>query len=215
MRFCITHRTRYAYSSPVHESFNEVRLRPASDQTQTCLNFTLTIDPPASVIAFLDYYGNTVHDFSVPYQHSHLNIEAVSDVITFDVPSPVNGTDGDCSPMLAGLTNEEVFANDHAEFLIPSTYVALEDETRALGATLAGRPTRDFGLWVPAGGRDLHRREPHLPDRHHNRALHRGGGPGRWFWGLPGLFARAHHPVPSRRAPGPLRERLPGGCIGR
>jgi transglutaminase-like putative cysteine protease len=136
MRFRITHRTRYAYSSPVHESFNEVRLRPASDQNQTCLDFALTIDPPASVIAFLDYYGNTVHDFSVPYQHSHLNIEAVSDVITFDRPDPVNGTDGDRSPMLAGLTDDEAFANDQAEFLIPSTYVALDDDTLHLARNL-------------------------------------------------------------------------------
>lgn len=136
MRFRITHRTRYAYSSPVHESFNEVRLRPASDQNQTCLDFALTIDPPASVIAFLDYYGNTVHDFSVPYQHSHLNIEAVSDVITFDAPSPVNGIDRDRSPMLAGLTSDETFANDQAEFLIPSTYVALDDETLELAQLL-------------------------------------------------------------------------------
>jgi transglutaminase-like putative cysteine protease len=138
MRFRITHRTRYAYSMPVHESFNEVRLRPASDQNQTCLDFTLTIDPPASVIAFLDYHGNTVHDFSVPYQHTHLKIEAVSDVITFETPHPIDGgiAPTDRSPSLAGLTDDEAFANDHAEFLIPSTYVALEDETRELASIL-------------------------------------------------------------------------------
>ncbi len=154
MRFRIIHRTRYAYSAPVHESFNEVRLRPASDRNQTCLDFTLSIDPPASVIAFLDYYGNIVHDFSVPYQHAHLNIEAISDVITFDAPHPIEGSadDDDRSPPLAGLTDEEAFANDQAEFLIPSTYVALEDETRELTRILlASDPgITAFGFLVKA-----------------------------------------------------------------
>ena len=49
MRFRLIHRTSYAYSTAVHESFNEVRLRPASDKNQTCLNFTLTIDPGLDV----------------------------------------------------------------------------------------------------------------------------------------------------------------------
>jgi len=67
MRYRITHRTSYQYTSPVHESFNEVRLRPRSDEQQTCLDFELSIDPPASVISFIDYYGNAVNNFSVPY----------------------------------------------------------------------------------------------------------------------------------------------------
>jgi transglutaminase-like putative cysteine protease len=58
MRYRITHRTVYIYDSPVHESFNEVRLRPVSDANQTCLDFELKVDPPASVISFMDYYGN-------------------------------------------------------------------------------------------------------------------------------------------------------------
>lgn len=63
VRYRITHRTEYTYTAPAHESFNEVRLRPVSDEMQTCLNFNLAIDPPATVIAFQDYYGNAVHDF--------------------------------------------------------------------------------------------------------------------------------------------------------
>jgi len=40
------------------------------------------IQPPATVIAFRDYYGNAVHDFGVPYLHERLVIEATSDVVT-------------------------------------------------------------------------------------------------------------------------------------
>ena len=55
MRYRITHRTAYTYAAPAHESFNEVRLRPVSDESQTCLDFSLAIDPPGTVIAFQDY----------------------------------------------------------------------------------------------------------------------------------------------------------------
>jgi len=140
VRYRITHRTVYTYDSPVHESFNEVRLRPVSDEHQTCLAFELTVDPPASVISFMDYYGNEVHNFSVPYLHDRLEIVATSDVVTFaTVNQPASGpreNEPDRSPPLAGLVNEPAFQNDQAEFLIPSTYVPLEEETAAITRTL-------------------------------------------------------------------------------
>ena len=129
MRFTVAHRTTYTYASPVHESFNEVRLQPVSDDTQTCLAFDLTIDPPATVITFHDYYGNIVHDFGIPYLHDHLEVEATSDVITFadtDVPlaGPRSGMPG-VSPLLAGLvesTRKRLIATQKcAVFGVPST----------------------------------------------------------------------------------------------
>ncbi|MGC4192495.1 MAG: transglutaminase family protein [Thermomicrobiales bacterium] len=136
MRYRIAHRTEYQYTGPVHESFNEIRLRPCSDEQQLCLNFGLEIDPPATVIVFTDYYGNTVHDFSVPYLHSRLTIEATSDVVTFAAEDePLAGPrDGqvDHSPTIASLAVNVGFADDFVEFLAPSTYVALEDESAAI-----------------------------------------------------------------------------------
>jgi transglutaminase-like putative cysteine protease len=140
MRYRITHRTAYTYAAPVHESFNEVRLRPSSDENQTCLDFDLAIDPPATVIVFEDYYGNVVHDFSVPYLHDHLCIEAESDVVTFaDVGQPLAGPrpdEPDRSPPVTGLATDAAFADEHIEFLIPSTYVALGEVSSTLTRTL-------------------------------------------------------------------------------
>ncbi len=140
MRFSLTHRTTYTYARPIHESFNEVRLQPVSDATQTCLAFDLAIDPPATVITFRDYYGNCVHDFGVPYLHDHLTVEATSDVITFaDADVPLSGPRGDqpdISLPLARVTGDPLIADEYAEFLGPSTYIALEtasgDLTRVL-----------------------------------------------------------------------------------
>jgi transglutaminase-like putative cysteine protease len=140
MRFTLTHRTAYAYAGPVHESFNEVRLQPVSGETQTCLAFDLSIDPPATVISFQDYYVNSVHNFSIPYLHDHLTIEATSDVITFaDATTPLAGPprgEADRSPPLAHLAADPLVADEQAEFLSPSTYVALEDASHALARSL-------------------------------------------------------------------------------
>lgn len=140
MRFRITHRTAYTYDASAHESFNEVRLRPVSDTAQTCLEFSLMIDPPATVAAFQDYYGNAVHDFGVPYLHDHLSIEATSDVVTFAaIDEPLVGPgagEPDRSPKLRELVADPVFIDEHAEFLIPSTYVALDPASAELAAAL-------------------------------------------------------------------------------
>ncbi len=146
MRYRITHRTEYAYSAPAHESFNEVRLRPASDATQTCLDFSLAIDPPGAVIAFDDYYGNAVHDFSIPYLHDALCIEATSEVITFaGADEPISGPregEVDASPALASLVADAEFADEHAEFLYPSAYVDLGPTSARLAADLLAADPR-------------------------------------------------------------------------
>lgn len=144
MRYRITHRTAYTYAAPAHESFNEVKLRPVSNEHQTCLSFELTIDPPAPVIAFEDYYGNAVHDFGIPYLHDHLTIEATSDVVTTAMADePLAGPAGgdDRSPRLSLLAGDDLFADEHAEFLTPSQYVALEPASAEVSrALLAANP---------------------------------------------------------------------------
>jgi len=140
MRYRITHRTAYDYASPVHESFNEVRLQPVSDALQTCLDFDLAINLPTTVITYRDYYGNSVHDFGVPYLHNHLTIEATSDVITFaaldeSLTGPRDG-EPDASPRLVTLVADARFADEYAEYLGPSAYVALDPAIEELSRML-------------------------------------------------------------------------------
>ena len=121
MRYRITHRTAYTYPSPAHESFNQVRLQPLSGATQNCVAFELSIDPPATVITYRDYYGNAVHDFGIPYLHDHLTIEATSDVITFAAADePLAGPrpgEPDRSPRLTELVADPLVGDEWAEFL--------------------------------------------------------------------------------------------------
>jgi transglutaminase-like putative cysteine protease len=140
MRYQIRHRTGYAYASQVFESFNEVRLQPLACASQTLLDFDLLIEPPATVISYRDYYGNAVHDFGVAYLHDSLVIEATSDVVTHaGADEPLAGPregDPDASPAVDALATNDALADEFAEFLGPSSYIPLDDETAALAAAL-------------------------------------------------------------------------------
>ena len=140
MRYRISHHTAYQYAIPAHEGFDQVRLRPVSDEFQTCLDFSLTIDPPTTIVAFEDYYGNAVHDFGIPYLHDRLSIEARSDVVTVAADDePMSGPrphEEDRSPRMVALGADDDFGDEHSEFLTPSTYVAMEEASEALADEL-------------------------------------------------------------------------------
>ncbi len=83
MRYRICHRTSYRYErAGLRELQRGAAAAARLRRRQTLLDFDLVIQPPATVIAFRDYYGNAVHDFGVPYLHELLVIEATSDVVT-------------------------------------------------------------------------------------------------------------------------------------
>lgn len=161
MRYLICHRTTYAYPSPVYESFNEVRLQPLVCATQAVLDFDLRIEPPATVIAFRDYYGNSVHDFGVAYLHDRLVIEATSDVVTYaaaDDPLVPVERDPDASPPLADLVADPALQDELAEFLGPSAFIVLDDRSREIARrVLAADPAPTVLGFIDAATAEVRR----------------------------------------------------------
>lgn len=101
MKYTVRHTTRYAYPSPVWESFNDAHLCPVSDNFQRCESFNLKISPQSpSVLRRLDFYTNQVHHFEVMERHESLQVVADSVVETFDdvrdfsVPCPLSRLEG-------------------------------------------------------------------------------------------------------------------------
>lgn len=78
----VLHRTRYVYSSPVTDSFNEVRLRPATDDPKRLLFHLLKVHPPCRMRHRRDGFRNYVQWFELPGPQSELVIEATSHVRT-------------------------------------------------------------------------------------------------------------------------------------
>ena len=77
MKYRITHRTTYVYSSRVVVSHHAARLRPRDTETQSCQEFSLSFDPePDLLTEHTDSFGNLVSCFSV--QKLHKQFEVIS-----------------------------------------------------------------------------------------------------------------------------------------
>ncbi len=127
MRFRVFHRTRYVYRAPVRDSYNELRLRPATDDKSRLEFFLLNLNPPTRLRHFRDNFFNYVHYFEVPEPHSELSIEAQCTINT-------------TSPYDKGIPTGVPFAalkEDPDDMLAPfakdSQYVEISPEVWRLG----------------------------------------------------------------------------------
>jgi len=140
----ISHRTRYVYDQPAHDSHNELRLRPLDDAGQRCLSFELIIDQPASVIIYRDFFGNHAHSVSVSAPHRELTIVAHSLVERPDTlaePGPE-------TMFRDFLRDDEAHLRDYCEFLDPSCYVPFSERLQKLFWMARPGDTEDVGLYV-------------------------------------------------------------------
>lgn len=119
MKWDIVHRTRYSYATPVRNSFNEVRLKPCSNQEQTLEAFALTVEPATKVWDYNDFYSNTVHHFDINDPHSTLLVESKLRVATH----PREPLSKDASPWPLARIGEAARDTRCYEFLESSRYV--------------------------------------------------------------------------------------------
>src|SRR5690348_11963065 len=84
MRLSIEHTTRFEYDEPVCESAVEARLEPSDNagSGQRCTQFRLAVQPATAIFGYTDYYGNSVHHFTVLPNHTSLQVVATSVVET-------------------------------------------------------------------------------------------------------------------------------------
>ena len=118
-RYHLLHATEFRYDGPVSESYNEVRLRPIHDETQSCLSFRLITNPASRGTSYRDAFGNWVHQFNILPEHHHLKIEAESVVLAHDAPVPRSG--GMKLTELDGHLEE--LQEEYLDFLVPTGYV--------------------------------------------------------------------------------------------
>lgn len=127
MRFRVFHRTRYLYRAPVRDSYNELRLRPVTDNKGRLEFFLLNVTPPSRMRHFRDPWFNYVHYFDVPEPHSELVIEAQSIINTTSpyVDGPPNGV------------SFEALKSDQDDMVVPfkggSSYIEVSPELWRLG----------------------------------------------------------------------------------
>lgn len=123
MHLRVLHRTRYHYRLPVIDSYNEVRLRPATDNPDRLTSYILRVHPPRRVQHFRDEHLNYVQYFELPEPHQELIIEANSKIhTTTQYPDGV-------TPL--GVFFEDIAGDQddmHRPFLTASRYVSTEQD---------------------------------------------------------------------------------------
>src|SRR5258708_6671302 len=129
--YSVRHTTTFRYEPAVRESVMEVRLQPRSDGDQRCLSFMLNIDPPANVMQYRDFTGNTVHHFDIAGRHNQVKVTAQSAVDLQTLPTPRPSDSGDWSDLDA-----LVGANDHWEMLLPSHFAHTSEPLEKLAKEL-------------------------------------------------------------------------------
>jgi len=133
MKLDILHRTRYVYSSPVRDSFNDVRLEPPSIPEQTVESFLLKVLPAVRLKHYNDFYGNWIHHFEIPEPHGYLLIESQSRITTnWPAALPLDATLCPLAKIAEAADIERCF-----DFMQSSRFIELEPDVwrLALDAT--------------------------------------------------------------------------------
>lgn len=137
MKLHTLHRTHYTYATPVRESFNEARLRPATGDGQECRHFDFTVSPDARTSHYFDFYQNCVHLFEIDAPHSELLVEASALVFTRDEPALPPGAE----PAPLERVDECLLQDRCYDFLPDSTYVEITPDTTALALAASAGAT--------------------------------------------------------------------------
>ncbi|MFN2375305.1 MAG: transglutaminase N-terminal domain-containing protein [Candidatus Binatia bacterium] len=140
----VEHETRYEYDTPVATSQHAACLRPRDLPGQRLRWYRLHIDPEAADrTARLDYFGNTVEQFSILGSHSRLLVHSSS--LVEITPQPFYPASA--SPPWEGVRDDFVYrkgapGRPEAEFVFSSPIVPVEKLSREYGreSFWPGRP---------------------------------------------------------------------------
>lgn len=115
MRLDIRYRCSFEYGELVHESQNELRACPVTDDRQTLLQYRVSTFPVARIASFEDYWGTRVDTFGVREPHIYLEVVAEATVETRSTPLLTT------SPTMDALA-DPAFGDEHWEYLTPSPH---------------------------------------------------------------------------------------------
>jgi transglutaminase-like putative cysteine protease len=143
-RYKLAHVTLFSYDGPVSESYNELRLRPRHDESQSCLSFRLTTSPSSRPAAHLDYFNNWVHRFHILPEHRELRVESEAVVLVHPQPLFVSRviTLSDLDQMRESLMDDNfdwLSATGYCPLLPALEGLIQESERRAMARRAASR----------------------------------------------------------------------------
>lgn len=132
-RLRVEHSNLYRYSAPVQSSYNEARITPLTTPCQIVLDSRLTVDPPAGVYAYIDYWGTVVHAFDLHQPHQEIVITARS-VVETGGEAP-----GEREEASWRLLQDEAVRDSFSEYLAPTPRVPPDPRLAEVSLELSRR----------------------------------------------------------------------------
>ncbi len=140
MEFEISHITDYSYQNAAAEAYLEARLTPPDLPSQTVRTRKLIVEPAVKLSGYVDYFGNAVDFFSLPYRHRSLVITSRVEIQTHAPIRPA-----------AAL---EVSINE-ARQILSSAPAEIFDYLQPTETVVSSREAREWGRRYLAGNRPL------------------------------------------------------------
>jgi len=132
-RYSIIHKTTYTYEWEAVESYSRVKITPLETLCQEVNFHTIEVIPDVPLYSHIDYFGNVVHEFSVPFRHRALEILAKSEVTTY-VPS--------LEPLNSEIKIHEAkewfkkYIYEFYDYLNPSTFIIFSDKVYEIASKI-------------------------------------------------------------------------------
>ncbi len=130
MHYNLTHQTHYQYDKAVTHYHSLACLTPKNLPQQRCTEFSLEVTPtPTEIVTRQDFFGNTVHYFSIHVPHQELEVVARSTVERLPAP-PLSlfRSTVTCQQARELFRNELSIKTQLLQFMLPSPYLTWDDE---------------------------------------------------------------------------------------
>ncbi|MDJ1471549.1 transglutaminase family protein [Xanthocytophaga flava] len=134
MKYNLIHITHYEYKEPVNIYHSLACLTPRTLPNQLCADFTIKITPkPTEIVARTDFFGNTVHYFSIHSLHTELTVLTTSQIDRFPLGNDLSlfATDMTCARAREECWTSTALKIQLLQFMLPSPYVFWDEEIKA------------------------------------------------------------------------------------
>ena len=134
MKYNLVHKTTYKYPALVRSYHSLVCLTPRTLPQQVCQDFSIQVTPtPDRLIKRIDFFGNTLHYFSIHTPHQQLSVLTKSTILHLPAEGGLSlfAPHLTCLEARKSLWDDPLLKNQLYQFMTPSPFVTWDNEITA------------------------------------------------------------------------------------
>ncbi|QRR03109.1 transglutaminase family protein [Dyadobacter sandarakinus] len=131
MKYRLLHKTEYKYAEPVNNYQSLLCITPRTLPGQLCSSFSMSVTPePSQIVERTDFYGNTVHYFSLHSPHKKLTVlaESIVERLGEGTGSLFRQSQLTCAAARERVAADRSLRISLMEYMLPSPLVTWNDD---------------------------------------------------------------------------------------